>query len=66
VAVAFLTHLAARDTAQFSVDERKQFIERRLVACAPGGEQLGDVVSQSAANSNIRGRFFFNPSLSEV
>ena len=41
VARAFVTHLAARDAAQFRVDERKQFVERRLVAFTPSGEQLG-------------------------
>ncbi len=38
MAVAFLAHLAACDAAQFSVDERKQSVEGRVVTCTPSGE----------------------------
>jgi hypothetical protein len=38
VARAFLRHLPASDFAKFSVDERKEFIERRAIAFTPIGK----------------------------
>ena len=56
----FVTHLALRDAAQLSVDEWQELYERRPIAFAPIGEQLGDFLRRHvghtfgncAANSN--------------
>src|SRR5262245_5018139 len=42
MAGALATHVAARHTAQFAVDERRQFISRALIASIPRDQKLCD------------------------
>ena len=45
---ALLAHLALSDPPEFHLDEREELVERRPVAFAPIGEQLGDFLRRGA------------------
>ena len=44
LARTLLRHLPVRPAMQFAVDERRQLLERLLVAIAPGAQELGDLL----------------------
>src|SRR6185436_16453904 len=43
--LALASHVAARQTAELRVHDRRQFVEGAAVSVAPGTEQLGHVIS---------------------
>jgi hypothetical protein len=53
VAGAFLTHLSARDAAQFGMNQREELIEGRPVASAPIGEQPGYFLRRHGGHKNL-------------
>jgi hypothetical protein len=49
VAHTLARHVTARDAAEFSMNERNQLFERRIVALAPREEETGDLGRRNAA-----------------